>query len=286
MLCRLLYAVKVSICRALITRDIDNMWYNCTFPQNSTLNDACCPSGNATSSLDGHSSACLLGIGNATDFNKCLAEGGNVTDVKCYVQGFSNMRHQSSAGRKHQSVSWLSLACVALLLVGGAHAQQEEPVCTSFIPDDQSTWDLDAVMPHLVIGSGQFCTRFLRNPCLTGMSQRRFYFEPLWVADGGFPVTGDYRAHKLPSDQDFADRVWVPIVPDEFPFPQGYWGLLAVKTAGAVIPGTYHDCKNGTEYRGNVSVPAARGMYYFTTVETGALGRGPAPNETLSSQHE
>lgn len=195
--------------------------------------------------------------------------------------------HAARALGRKPSLGWLPLTCVALLLLGGVSGQlNQDPVCTSFVPDDQSKWYLTAEMPHLLIGNGEFCSRVHHSPCLTSMSERRFYFQPLWVAEGGIPVAGDYKALNLPSDQDFAERVWVSIVRDRFPFPVGYWGLLAVKTAGAIIPGTYHDCKNGTEYRGNVSVPAARGLYYFTTVETGGSSTGPAYNETLSSQHE
>lgn len=267
----------------------DSMWYNCTFPTNATLNDECCPSGNATSALDGRSSACLLGIGNATAFNQCLAERGNVTDVKCYVQDYTNTRPEipSAAPGMKPSLGWLPLACVALLLLGGVSGQPEQdPVCTSFVPDDQSKWDPNTEMPNLVIGNGEFCSRISRSPCLISMSQKRFYFKPLWVAESGMPVTGDYKSLNVPPDQDFAERVWVPFIPDEFPFSQGHLGLLMVKTAGAVIPGTYHDCQNGTEYRGNVSVPAARGMYYFATIQDGVSETGPTYNLSLSSQHE
>lgn len=268
------------------------MWYDCTFPLNVDYNNACCPFGNTTSTSSGGRSACILGIGNATDFNECLAERGNVTDIKCFIHDLSNTRPEisSAAVRKPTAVGWLHFACLALLLVGGVSGTYEvEPACTKFVPDGQSEWDLDAEMPHLIISHSLVCSYGKPSPCFIVMEEHRFYFEPLWVADGPdgeVPVTGDFKALDLPADRAFAERVWVPYVPDKFPFPVDYSGLLAVKTGGAVIPGTYTDCKNGTEYRGNISIPEPRGMHYFSTVATKTVATGPRWNESMTTQRE
>lgn len=259
------------------------MWYNCTFPQNDSLNTNCCPSGNASSA--GDNSLCLLDLGGATAFTDCLYKTGSVTAPKCYLQDWSNTKPDESAAYPQvaKGVSWFSMAFLGFLLLSGVTALQppaENPVCTKFEPDARDTWNLDAVTPQLSISNAVMCDSPGHCKVRTGDPQR-YYFEVQWVAvrpDGPVPVTGDYKSLDLPKDRRFAEKVWPPAVPDEFTFAPQHSGFMAVRMNAAIIPGTFKDCQNGTEYRGNVTVPEASGLYYYATVRSPQDPHGPSPD--------
>lgn len=261
------------------------MLYNCTFPQNDTLNNACCSASNITNALKQNESACIIGIGNAEVFTSCLVEKGNVTDYQCYLQDWSNTPSNSAATPvRPKAFGWASLACVGLLLLGGVQGQVQpakDPECSKFVPDDQSSWDLSAETRHIILSWALLCSVGV-DYCSMGMDSRPMYFEPVWAADGPdgpVPVTGDFGSLSLPEDRAFADKVNIPYVPDRFAFAEGSPGMVAVKTSAAIIPGVFRDCKNGTdtEFRGNVTVPEARGLYYFIALST-ALAPSDGPN--------
>lgn len=216
------------------------MWYNCTFPQNETLNNACRSSGNTTTSADQGVSACFLGVGNATHFNQCVGTRGNETDVKCYLQDWSNKAPASasagseSAARPHRpkEFSWTTLFCLGLMVLNCVVAQVEpekDPTCTRFVADDKSTWHLNAETQHVVVSNGLGCFSGLSHPCLMGMENRILYFEPIWASDspeGPISVTGDFKSLDRPEGRAIADKVYIPFVPDEFPVPSGPIGIV------------------------------------------------------------
>lgn len=267
------------------------MWYNCTLPRNDTINSTCCPEGNVTTALQQDRSACLLGIGNATAFNKCLAKSRNVTDVKCYLQDWTNEPPTSAAvSSRPKTLGWASLACIGLLLLGSVSGQVEPakyPVCTTFVPDDQGSWNLTAETQHLILENiGITCITGVGG-CTMPMGNKSLYFETVWAAqgpNGSVPVTGNFSSLPLPKDRAFADKVYIPIVPDSFFLEPGGTGLAAARTNADIIPGVFRDCTNGTiEVRGNVTVPEARGLYYFTTWMLADPPTGPDPilNESM-----
>ncbi|EJT50146.1 hypothetical protein A1Q1_00613 [Trichosporon asahii var. asahii CBS 2479] len=265
------------------------MWYTCTFPQNDTVNSACCPAGNVTDALQQGTSACSLGFGNATQFNECLLDT-NVTDVRCYLQDWSNKPSDSATIRAtSKPLGWATVTCIWLLFLNGVFGQVQpakDPVCTKFIPDDQSSWNLTAETQHVITSIAIGCGAGLKG-CMLSMDGKNFYFESVWSADGPegpVPVTGDFDDLSLPTDRAFADKVYIPYMPDKLPVAGGHFGLTAAKTNAAIIPGVFRDCKNGTsEVRGNVTVPEARGLYYFTTWQKAAPPTGPdqQQNETM-----
>lgn len=229
---------------------------------------------------------CSLGLGQATSFTKCLYETGNVTAPKCYLQEWLNSppdksSPSSSSCPEKPGLSRLSAAFLGLLLLSGVTALQppaKNPVCTKFEPNAQDTWNMNAEMPQLAIMNGVGCGS---PPCVVDSGGvKQYCFEVQWAADGAdgpIEVTGDYSALDLPKDRHFAEKVWPPVVPDNFTFAPKNVGFMAVRTNAVVIPGTYKDCQNGTEYRGNVTVPEASGLYYYAAVKS-QTDDGPAPD--------
>lgn len=214
-----------------------------------------------------------------------------MTDVRCYLQDWS-IKPSSSASRSASpgSPGWASLVCVWLLFLTGVCGQvppAKDPVCTQFVPDDQGTWNLTAETHHVTMSMAIGCGAGL-NGCMLTMEDRSLYFELVWAAEGPegpIPVTGNFHDLPLPKARAFADRVYIPYIPDALPVASGHDGLTAAKTNAVIIPGVFRNCKNGTtEVRGNVTVPEARGLYYFTTWTKAAPHTGPEPqyNETMS----